>query len=477
MSKAKANKVLMELKRRSIDLLEDSFPEQRAFIEDKSKLKSALTTRRAGKSFAVGLMMFQACLAQANTKCAYLSLTRLSCEQIMLEPVFKKINRAFDLGATFTSSPLKVKFKNGSSIVMVGIDTTDDEQEKLLGQHFKLVCIDECASYSIDLKKTIATTIRPTLIDDDGQLVMTGTPGNILNYFCDITEGRVAGWSNHFWTTENNDTIPNADSEKTMAILFQEEIDAMKLDNPFIEQDPGFQQHYRGKWVVDQSEKVVKLYDRNSIPAMPQSDIPFECVLGLDIGEEDDNAFVLTCFRDHDPNLYVKESFAKNKMTMDEIIDKVREYQKMNDVIHIAIDSHNKQYVEELKRRSGIHFNAAEHPQKLRYIQIMNSDLNHGRIKIVAPDNIDLLKELNRVIMDYSDPLKPKIKDHQKDHMLDSFLYAWRASSNFLNHPIEKEAAKSEEEILDEYWDNECRKIDQRQSETSSESFAERDWK
>ena len=36
------------------DLLADSFPEQRAFVQDTAPLKAAFCTRRAAKSYSVG---------------------------------------------------------------------------------------------------------------------------------------------------------------------------------------------------------------------------------------------------------------------------------------------------------------------------------------------------------------------------------------------------------------------------------------
>ncbi len=476
LDKRKAENILKEAKRRAnpVDLLEDTFPEQRAFIQDVSKLKALLTTRRAGKSTAVGIIMVLMCLITSHTKCAYFSLTRETAGRTMM-PVFKKLIRRFKIKAHITNVPLMITFKNGSSIVMQGLNTNEDEREKLLGQHFKIVCIDECASYTIDLKKTIADYIRPTLIDDDGQLIMIGTPGNIQNYFCDITEGRVPGWSNHFWTTHENTTIPDKRNNKTMAVLFQEEIDALKLENPHIEEDPGFQQHYRAKWTTDNSAKVIKIHDRNVIPAMTDINLhPFESVLGIDLGEEDDNAFVISSFRDYDPNLYFPESYSKNHLTMDEIIDKIRTFQRRYDIIHIAIDSANKQYVEELKRRSGINFQTADKPGKLRYIQMLNSDMIAGRIKIVSVSNISLLAEINKVVMDFSDPLKPKIKDGQKDHLIDAFLYAWRASTNYLNSPLIVEPPKTEEEKIEQFWQDESDKLESKKE--NSRSFLERDW-
>ena len=49
--------------KRAVDVLEGTFPQQRAFIEDPAKLKWALCTRRAAKSYSDGLALAKAALS------------------------------------------------------------------------------------------------------------------------------------------------------------------------------------------------------------------------------------------------------------------------------------------------------------------------------------------------------------------------------------------------------------------------------
>ena len=50
--------------------------EQRAFLEDKSKLKIEFCTRRAGKSYGIGLHLFRDAWEEPGVKCVYLAKTR-----------------------------------------------------------------------------------------------------------------------------------------------------------------------------------------------------------------------------------------------------------------------------------------------------------------------------------------------------------------------------------------------------------------
>lgn len=472
----KVIRALREIKRREEakqSLLDSCFPEQLEVINDDAKYISVLCTRRSGKTYLEGLRMIKECLAKPYTKVAYISLTHDRCRRVMLEPVLKKINRKHHLGMMFTTSPLKASFPNGSSIVLQGVDDNEDERNKLLGEHFKGVCLDECASFTINLQKLIDDFIGPTLIDDRGWLMMVGTPGNVKNYFYKVTAGEIPGWKNYFWTGDKN-TAPSEVEGFTMADLFQEEINRRKLENPYIEEDPGFQQMYRGRWVADLSAKVFKVDQRNIIDTLPEGS--YTSYLGIDLGEEDHNAFVVQSYRDNDPTCYTVESFSKNHMTMDEIADKTRYYQQKYDIAHIAIDEGNKQFVEELRRRTGIQFTAAHKTGKLRYIALLNSALINARVKIVKDMNVDLLEELDTVVYvtgEKADPLHPRIKDGQKDHLCDSFLYSWRASYNYLEEPVKPTSAPTEADLMDQYWEKAAHEV---QNPTVEPDFLQRDF-
>lgn len=465
-SKDNLKKLLKEIERREQSLLANSFPEQTAFILDESRFKACLTNRRSGKTTATAIMMIRACMDKPNTKCLYISLTKERARDIMIEPVLRIMNKKYFINANFTTTPQVMRFPNGSYISLKGINDSTDEQEKLLGESFKLIVIDEAASYTIDLKKIINDFIRPCLIDQLGTLCLVGTPSDMQGHFCDVTEGRVPGWSIHKWLARDNPYV---------AKQWQEEVDLLKKNNPYIEEDPGFRQMYLGEWCVDNTQKVIKLHERNSIPAMPPPAprSPFEYYLGIDIGENDDNAWVLAGFRDHDPHLYIRESYAENHLTMDEIIKIIKTYQIKYDILEVCIDSANLQYVNELSRRSGIYFQAAQKRDKLKYIQMLNSDLVSGKVLIVAPDNVPLINELNKVIMDYSDPLHPKIKQKQSDHLLDAFLYAWRAATNFLNSVPDNIIPKTESQLLDEYWEEKENSLEDRKT---NQTFLDRDF-
>ena len=124
-------------------LLDGKFPAQESFISDPKRLKAALCTRRAGKSYGCALYLIKEALENPGTNHLYIALTRESAKKIAWKDCLKVINRKYKLGIRFNEAYLVAHLPNGSQISLMGVDVSEKEKEKLLGQKFKLVIIDE----------------------------------------------------------------------------------------------------------------------------------------------------------------------------------------------------------------------------------------------------------------------------------------------------------------------------------------------
>lgn len=453
MDKKRALKILEEIERRKpVDLLSTSFPKQTDFINDPSEMKAALTTRRAGKSYAVAIMLVKFCLENQNTRCAYLSLTRDHCQRVMTNystGALRKLLRDFKIKAHFTKIPLSLSFSNGSSIHFQGINDTEEEREKLRGEHFKLVVVDECGSMTIDFQKALDDVISPTLWDDKGQLVLIGTPSNQKNYFWNITTNQVPGWSNHFWTADDNPYTREG---------YHKDIDKKKLANPNIYENHGFQQEFLGQWTVDATKQLYKYSPLNLIaPIDTKLLYKYTFILAMDIGWEDDNSFVVGAWSQHDDKLYILYSWSKNHMYMEEIIAKVEEIKKQFPISIYVIDSSNKMYVEDLKRKSRIPFLPAtkgrKGMEKINYIHMLNSDFAINKIQIVKDNCQSLLKEYDKLIRVKDDTLNYEAAvGAQADHNADAALYLWTYSYHYNATPEIPEAPIHSEERIEKWW-------------------------
>jgi PBSX family phage terminase large subunit len=411
---------------------------QTAFINDPARLKAALCTRRAGKSYAAGLMLFREAYSNANVSCLYVALTRASAKRIMWKDVLKTIDREQGLQCRFNETELSCTLPNGSIIYLLGMDADEQEKDKALGQKFKMIVIDEAASYNVDLNEMVYGILKPATADYSGTIAMIGTPGNMKRgLFYDLTQGQDPsvpgqwvknGWSCHRWTAFDN---------PMMAEKWKSEIEDLRLANPHIEQTPLFQQHYLGKWVVDDS-KLVYRFDsgKNVFDELPMDKTSarsrWHYVLGIDLGFNDPTAWVVCGYRDGDRTLYVLGVDKKQGCDITEVADRTHKLMSRFQFDTIVIDNANKQAVEEIRRRHDIPLTAAQKQGKADFIELMNGDLISGYIKIHRKLGAPLIDEMQSLVWD--ERAFPRKVEHPAcdNHALDALLYSWRHCYQYL---------------------------------------------
>lgn len=420
------------------ELLDRSFPEQCAFIEDPAKLKAAFCTRRAAKSYTGGLYLVQEALSIEACNCLYVGLTRMSAKSIIWKDVLKDIDKTHGLNMNFNGTDLTATTSNGSMIYVTGADADEDEMEKLLGKKYRLVVIDEAASFTIDLKRLIYGILKPATTDYRGTICLMGTSGNITRgLFFDITNGKEPGWSLHTWTAHDNPYVRKQ---------WAEELEDIRVNRPLFMQTPLFRQWYLNEWVVDEDKKVYKFDERrNSYTNLPhyiRGDWSY--ILGVDLGYEDASGFVVCAFHENDKLLYILESYKRSKMDITDVALKIKEYQARYPAFKVIIDGANKQAVEEIQKRHGIALSAADKTGKSDFIEIMNAEFIQERIKLHS-SNRALMDEYFGLIWETEgDKIKLPRKEHPncENHLTDAALYAWRYCYQFLS-----EAAKPKVDI------------------------------
>ena len=409
---------------------------QTRFLDDPSRMKALLCTRRAGKSYAAGLMLLEAAYKNPNVSCLYVALTRASAKRIMWKDVLKTIDREQQMGCRFNETELSVTLPNGSMIYLLGMDTDEQEKDKALGQKFKAVVIDEAASYGVDLHEMVYGILKPATADYRGTIAMIGTPGNMKRgLFYELTKGQnpgearrwiKQGWSGHRWTAFDN---PH------MADKWKAEIEDLRLANPLIENTPLFQQHYLGKWVVDDSNLVYRFdYTKNTFETLPtmQKGGRWHYVLGIDLGFNDPTAWVVCAYHDFDRTMYVLGAHKKAKCDITEVADQTRKLMSRFEFDRIVIDNANKQAVEEMRRRHDLPLTPAEKTGKADFIEIMNGDFVSGYIKVHKKAASGLVDEYGQLIWDDRSHRK---EEHAgcENHMADAALYAWRHCYQWLS--------------------------------------------
>lgn len=413
-------------------LLDPDFPKQSEFISDPAKLKALFCTRRAAKSYTGGLGLVEAASGTEGVNCLYIGLTRLQAKGIVWKDVLKDIDKRHSLGMSFNGTELTATTKNESVIHLTGVDADEDEMEKLLGKKYKRIVIDEAASFTINLRKLIYGVLKPTTIDQGGDIWLMGTSGDLTQgLFFDITNGIEPGWKLFTWTAADNPYI---------AKQWAEEIADIAENRPLFMETPLFKQWYLNQWVID-TEKLVYRFDasRNTHPTPLSPQRKWQYVLGVDLGySPDPSAFVLCAFNDHDPCLYVVDTFKRTEMDITDVAQKIKWYQQHHDIFKVVIDGSNKQAVEEIQKRHGIALTAAEKIGKTDFIQIMNAEFIQGKIKLF-PQCSELSDEYARLIWETDgDKIAFPRKENPncQNHLTDAALYAWRFCYQFLATPL-----------------------------------------
>ncbi len=457
-----------------IDVLEYAFKQQIDFITHPSRQKALFCTRRSAKSFTAGLYLVYEALKNPGCNCLFIGLTRQSSKAIIWKDILQIIDTKYNLRASFNQTELTMTLPNGSVISVTGVDVDEREMNKLLGRKYRLVCIDEASMYTIDLRNLVYGVLGPAMVDpneqgESGTICLMGTASDFpRGLFYDITLRKEHGWQLFEWTAHDNPYV---------AKKWAETLERIGLERPQYKETPQFKQWYLNQWVVDE-EKLVYRFDLNrnlsrNVPVLSREGWSY--VLGVDTGWEDDSAFVLTAYHVHNPNphMYVLKTFHKKKMTFDDVVIKIQEFMKDPEYApqRVIIDGAAKQGVESMRQRSSIPFEFADKADKVTFIELLNSDLIQGVIKVLdTPANRDLWQEMASLVwISDGGELKYPKKEHPSlpNHLCDAFLYAWRCGWHYASQPkIKKSVYGSRDWYLEqsqEIWEKERESLEKKE--------------
>lgn len=398
----------------------------------------------------------------------FIGLTRQSSKAIVWKDVLKDINFRHNLGAGFNETELTCTLPNGSVIYVTGADAGEDEMRKLLGRKFRLACVDEASMYTINLRNLVYGVLGPAMTDpnaggDRGTICMMGTASDFPSgLFFDVTTGKEAGWKLYQWTAHDNPHV---------AKQWQENLDEIRDKRPLYMETSQFRQWYLNEWVVDEDKLCYKFNpQRNLTNEIPRLAVDgWSYVLGVDLGYEDDNAFVLTAYHQNDPNLYVVRSWARSRLTFDEVERVIQGFMRdpLQSPNRIVIDGANKQGVESMRQRTNIPFEYADKMDKATFIELMNADLVQGKIKILdTSDNKPLCDEMLKLVWETEgEKIRIPKREHPAlpNHRCDALLYAWRNGYHYNAAPAEKKSVIGSRqwyiEQSDGIWEREREKL------------------
>ena len=395
------------------------FKEQLDFINDPSKRKAALCTRRAGKSFAVSRYLIQEAIDNPETLCVYIARTREAAKRILWN-MLKQADKQYRLGLKFNNATLIARFPNGSEIIFTGANDASDV-DKLRGAAFSLAVLDEAAFFNINVKELVRDVLSPALLDNDGTLAMISTPNEVCaGFFFDITELEKYGYSTHKWSIKDNPYMTQA------VKAIERDVKAGILDPT----EPSYKREYEGLWVKDDRSIVYKYTDANVYDQLPENCF-WEYIMGVDLGYHDPTAVIIAAFSDDHEELFIVEQFKQKNMLTSDVEDLIREYQTRYNFSKIVMDTGggaSRMVLETFKERTTLPIEPAKKSgDKVGLITMMNADIARGLIKVRADS--ELLKEWDKLQYNMAGTAEDKRFDN---HLSDAALYAWMESRHFL---------------------------------------------
>ena len=442
---------------RSTQFYKDCFDKQVAFISDPAKLKTALCSRRAGKTHSAAVYLLKQALENPESESAYIALTRINAKRVMW-PKLKQLDRKYSMNINFNNSELTAYLPNGSVIYLTAANDQADV-DKLRGSAFVLIVIDECASFGPHMDELVEEVLEPTLIDHDGTMCLIGTPNAACaGIFHRVTTVEDGDYSNHHWTIRDNPHVPHADE------WLERRMRRRGWDNDH----PVYLREWCGRWIrsadslVYKFDEAVNLYD-----SLPTIDYDFEYILGVDLGFNDASAFTVCAFNRYLPTLYLVYEMKEVGMIPAVIAKKIQQLMDEYKFIRIVMDTGGlgKSIAEEFRIRYNLPVFAATKHDKFSYIELLNSDLRSGFVKV--PPNSLLAGEWG--LLQWQEDRKSEDKRFE-NHLSDAFLYAWRESKHYCSEELPFNPTYGTQEYWKKYWDEwEVREIIKVQKEEEME--------
>lgn len=426
------------------------FPAQRDFVKCDDQLVAALCTRRAGKTHGAAARLLLDAQRVPNSAALYLALTRKSAKRL-LWPKLKESARTYDIPLKFNESELTAYLPNGSCVILYGADQ-ENLGERLRGDAYCVVVIDEAASFGEHLQYLIDDILLPALMDHQGSLVLIGTPGPIPHgVFYDATTDLERGWNVHKWTVYDNIHLPHA----------KEWVRKLKITKKWTDDNPTYLREYKGIWTADPDALVYRYTPgKNDVAELP-SGIDFEYILGVDLGYEDPFAMSVIAYSTDHPVAYLVHSEHYKHQTPTQWAEHIKRVQKQYNVWETVVDAGalGKAIVEDLNARFELGLNPANKQEKMGNIELMNGEFVAERLMIL-PGNDELTSQA-RILS--KDKTGKKEDPTLQNDLLDSLLYSWKHARNYMY---------IEPELQPEFGSDEYNEmIDREQEESLAEHF------
>lgn len=421
----------------AFDLSAICFGPQFRFASSKAKFKIARVPRRSGKTHSEAALLLHGAVNPPFANQGFITLSLKNAKKLVW-PVLKRLNRDYNLGGIPNESEGAMRFPhlpNEPNIYLGGVKDRS-EVDKIRGWEggAKRFVVDEAQAIRTSLfEELIDEVIEPALLDHDGQLIVTGTPGPVpAGYFYDIDVGSKSdGWEHHFWTILENPHLERKSGKPTQQML-----DELRARRHWDVDNPTYKREYLGQWVHDPDALVFKYNpERNGFKELPEG--KWSYVIGVDLGFKDADAIAVLGWREHDKTVYVVDEYTQRKQGMTALMAQVQSRVDKYHPLRIVMDLSGGalKSVEDFRPRFALPLESTDKQRKFDYIELVNDALRAGLLKSRARG--PFAEDCMQVQWDLDERALGKLKiaeDYHSD-ITDAVLYAFRACYGWIQGP------------------------------------------
>jgi hypothetical protein len=407
------------------------FKQQLPFGLDGSRYQTAVTPRRAGKTWAIAAKLLSVARAKRGCTALYITLSRLNAKRIVWQTL-KEMNLTHGLGGEVLEADLCIRLPNGANIYLSGANDRS-EVEKFRGMALGIVIIDEAQSFPGFLEQLVDEVLTPALTDYAGSICLVGTPGPVpIGYFHD--KAHSPEWRHHTWSVFDNIHLAAKSGQSTQSLLD----DVLKARGVTIE-DPSIQREWFGRWALDVNSLVFRWDTTRNGRRAPKC---AHHVISIDVGFDDADAIAVLGWNDDDPALYLVEELVMTKQTLTPLMAQVSRLYAQYEPQAVICDMGGlgKKLALTIEERTNIPIEAAEKQEKLAHIELLNDALRTDLM--FAPADSRFAQDCLKVEWDRSNPEKPKISERFHSDICDAVLYGWRKCQQWLYVAPKPKAAR-----------------------------------
>jgi hypothetical protein len=292
---------------------------QQRVLSSMNKRIYNMAGRRAGKSETNILKAVDVMTSKDDGKVLIIGLTHTTTVDLYFNAVVKlieelgwEIEKKSRTEGLIAIGEREIHFKGNSSI---------DEREKIRGTKWDVVIIDEVQSQK-GLISLIDSIVEPTLLDRDGQLILTGTGPRVRGTYWETLWTQDNGALKLNWNITDNPFIPN----------YKEVLDKIKEDKGLTDTSPLYVREYLGQISYDDDALVYRLEDDNFIveqemlnwmATQPVTDVQFSA--GLDYGFDDADGFAIVMYSISNPSRkYLVYEYKGRRTGVTELVDAIK---------------------------------------------------------------------------------------------------------------------------------------------------------